>query len=195
MRRLTVLLAGAALVACAAACGGEPQDRFALRTPPERSSARPLPEVERAEREAALRARIHPTRHDAERLRPVLRGWGEALRRDRNGRAARYFALPATVAQGDVSTLDTRAQAKAFNRALPCGARLLRVEADGRFLVGTFRLTRRPRHRCEATGELIRVAFVLRAGRIAEWREVPRGAEPGPARPENAPEPPPRNVS
>jgi hypothetical protein len=129
-------------------------------------------------------------------VRRVLRGWGVALRRDRNGRAARYFALPALVAQSGVATLETPAQAKAFNDALPCGARLLRVDADGRFLVGTFELTRRPEHKCTAPGAVVRLAFVLRDRKIAEWREVPTGAtEPGPARPENAPEPPLEDVS
>jgi hypothetical protein len=73
---------------------------------------------------------------------------------------------------------------------------LLRVEEDGRFVVGTFELTRRPEHTCNAPGAVIRVAFALRDRNIAEWREVPRGApEPGPERRENAPEPPLESVS
>ncbi len=190
MRRPTAMLLLAALTGTAAACGDDPQDRFALRTPPERSSAEPLPAAERAGRQAERAAAARPTRSDAERLRPVLRGWGEALRHDRGGRAARYFAVPVIVAQGDVLTLKTSADVKAFNDRFPCGAKLLHVQQDGRFLVGTFELTRRPDHDCTAPGELLRVAFALRKRKIAEWREVPQPAEPGPARPENAPPPP-----
>jgi hypothetical protein len=195
MRRYSAALAVAALATLASACGNDPQERLSLRTPPERSVAKPLPEVERAGRQAERAARQHPTHHDAQRLRPVLRAWGRALRRDRTGRAARYFALPAIVAQGRVLMLETTEQVRAFNEGIPCGARLLRVQEDGRFVVGTFRLTRRPQHSCPARGRVMRVAVVVRDHRIAEWREVPKGAEPGPARPENAPDPPPRNVS
>lgn len=195
MRRSNVLLIVAALAGTVAACG-DSQDRFALRTPSERASAAPLPEVERASRRAGRDARVRPTRRDAERLRPVLRGWGDALRRDRSRRAARFFALPAIVARASVATLATAAQVRAFNDTLPCGARLLRVEEDGRFLVGTFELTRRPQHRCEASGDAMRIAFVLHDRKIAEWGEVPEGAaEPGPERPENAPDPPLQKVS
>jgi hypothetical protein len=190
MRHPTVLLAVATLAAAAAACGDEPRDRLALRTPPERSSAVPLPEVERAAKQAERSARARPTRSDAERLRPVLRGWGEALRRDGGRRAARYFTVPAIVAQGDVLTLTSAAQIELFNERFPCGARLLHVQEEGRFLVGTFELTPRPRHECSATGELLRVAFALRRRKIAEWREIPQPAQPGPDRPENAPEEP-----
>jgi hypothetical protein len=189
MRRPTALLVVAALAGTAAACGDDPQERFALRTPPDRSSAKPLPEVARAVRQAEHAARVRPTRSDAERLRPVLRGWGAALRHDRGGRAARYFTVPAIVAQGDVLTLKTAADVKAFNARFPCGARLLHVQQDGRFLVGTFVLTRRPEHTCTASGDLLRVAFALHKHKIAEWREVPQPAQPGPERPENAPAP------
>ena len=195
MRRYSALLAIAALAATASACGQDPQERLSLRTPPERSAAKPLPEVERAGRQAERAARQHPSHRDAQRLRPVLRAWGKALRRDRAGRAARYFAVPTIVAQGGVAMLETPEQVRAFNDGIPCGARLLRVQENGRFVVGTFRLTRRPQHRCTARGRLIRVAVAVRDRKIAEWREVPKGAKPGPARPENAPDPPPQRVS
>ncbi|HKH19248.1 MAG TPA: hypothetical protein VKA57_17110 [Solirubrobacteraceae bacterium] len=187
MRRPSVLLVVAA-IAAAPGCGEDPEERLALRTPQERSSAEPLAEVARAGGQADHAARARPARSVAERLRPVLRGWGEALRRDRNRRAARYFALPTIVAQGDVLTLTTAAQVRMFNKRLPCGARLLHVQQDGRFLVGTFELTRRPEHECSARGELLRVAFALRRRKIAEWRELPQATGPGSAGSENAPE-------
>jgi len=191
MRRPFVFLALAALAAAAAACGeDDAQERMRLRTPPERSSAAPLPRVERETRRAERAAHARPTRADAERLSPVLRGWGDALRHDRSARAAHYFAVPAIVAQGNALKLRSAADVKRFNASFPCGARLLHVQPDGRFVVGTFELTRRGERRCSADGELLRVAFALRRHKIAEWREVPQPAQPGPPRPEDAPEPP-----
>jgi hypothetical protein len=196
MWRRIVMLAFAALAGTTVGCGDDGRDRLGLRTPPDRTSAQPLPEIARADRRAERDAQLRPTRRDARRVRPVLRGWSAALRSDRNRRAARYFALPTIVAQGQVLTLETPAQVKAFNNALPCGTRLLRVREQGRFLVGTFRLTRRPSHRCDSRGDVIRLAFVLHDRKIAEWRAVPAGAKtPGPERPENAPKLPLPNVS
>jgi hypothetical protein len=186
MRRLVLL----SLMTLLAACGDDPQERLSLRTPPVRSSAEPLPQAERAAKRAERAARARPTRSDAERLRPVLRGWGEALRRDRSRAAARYFAVPAVVAQGSVLTLTSQAAITEFNDAFPCGARLLHVQTEGRFLIGTFELTPRPTRECQAKGELLRVAFAVRKRKIAEWRELPQPTEPGPARPEEAPDPP-----
>ena len=190
MRRPFVLLALVALVATPAACGeNDPQERLSLRTPPERSSAAPLPQVKREERQAERAAKARPTRADAERLSPILRGWGDALRHDRSARAARYFAVPAIVAQGNALFLRSAADVKRFNASFPCGARLLHVEPDGRFVVGTFELTPRGERKCSADGELLRVAFALRKHKISEWREVPQPSQPGPPRPEDAPEP------
>ena len=197
MRPICGLLALAALAAGASACGADPEDRMRLRTPPERSSAEPLPEVKAAQARAEQNARIRPSQKDAERLRPVLRGWGDALRRNDSSRATRYFALPVLVAQGQVVRFETAGQVKAFNDALPCGVKLLDVAHEGRFVIGTFKLTVRPAHRCQAAGKRIRLAFVVRGRKIAEWREVPDtpGAKPGPDRPEDAPDPPVRAVA
>jgi hypothetical protein len=191
MRRSLLLLAVVTLATGASGCGHDQAERLALQTPPDRPQATPLPEIERATRAAERAASFHATRRDAVRARPLLRGWGAALAADDSRRAAHYFALPAIVAQGQVATIETQAQARDFNDAIPCGARLLGVRGIGRFLVGTFVLTPRPEHRCVSRGRRIRIAFVLHAGKFTEWRRVPRGAsEPGPSRPENAPEPP-----
>jgi hypothetical protein len=192
MRRLVLL----SLLTLLAACGDDPQERLTLRTPPERSSAEPLPEAEREAERAEREARARPTPRDARRLRPVLRGWGEALRRDRSRAAARYFAVPAVVAQGNELTLTSAAQITEFNDAFPCGARLLHVQTEGRFLIGTFELTPRPSRDCEAQGDLLRVAFHVRRRKIAEWRELPQplGSVPE-EEPERTPEPRPQEAA
>jgi hypothetical protein len=189
MRR-PVLLSALALLA---GCGEEPRDRLALRTPPERSSAAPLAEAEKEARRAEREARAKPTPRDAVRLRPVLRAWGEALRHDRARAAASYFALPVVVAQGNELTLTRAEQVTEFNDAFPCGARLLHVQAEGRFVIGTFELTPRPTRDCEARGDLLRVAFAVRRRKIAEWRELPQplGSVPE-EEPERTPEPRPQ---
>src|SRR5688500_1878922 len=98
MRRwLTPALA--ALAAGAGACGGD-DARMRLSTPPEREGAEPLPEIRRQQERAERAARIRPTQADAERLRPVLRGWARALRRNDYARATAFFRVPVIVAQG-----------------------------------------------------------------------------------------------
>ncbi|MDP9294386.1 MAG: hypothetical protein M3O90_08205, partial [Actinomycetota bacterium] len=119
----------------------------------------------------------------------VLAGWAKAVRRGDAQRAAGYFAIPAIVAQSQTVELQTRDQVRKFNDELPCGARLLEVTHDGRYVVGTFRLTERTGKQCSDAGALVRVAFVIRGRRFKEWRQVPDrpGAPPGPKEPEKAP--------
>jgi hypothetical protein len=178
------------------ACGAGDEARLQLQTPPERPGAAPLPEV-RAEQERAERAlraaREHPTKADARRARPVLARWARALRRDGGEQAAAFFAVPAIVAQGAAVRLDTEAEVRRFHLSLPCGARLIGLGREGRYFIATFRMTTRPGHVCAVVGDRVRVAVVVRGGKIAEWRQmadVP-GASPGPAAPEDAPPPPP----
>ena len=187
MRRALPLLVGLTAVTAAAGCGSDPAERFALHTPPVHRSAGPLPEVRAQQLRAARAAAAHPTRADA---RPLLRAWASAVSHDASRRAARLFALPAVVSISTEETLETLRDARDFNAALPCGTRLLEIQPHGRFVIGRFALTKRPKHRCPARGQRIRVAFALQNGLIAEWRQLAPGAEPQPARPEGAPDPP-----
>lgn len=199
MRKGLALLITALGALIAAGCGddeaGDP--RYRLTTPGPRIGALPLqaedapPSPSATPRDGA-RAKPTPTppsQADAERLRPVMAAWAAALRRGDAADAARFFVLPTIVSQGDPVELTTRAQLQAFNDSLPCGARLLEVQHDGRFVVGTFRLTERPDNTCDAPGQLVRVAFVFRGRRFSEWYQVPdaRGASPGPSQRPEAP--------
>ena len=179
-----VVIAGTAVLA---GCGEAPGPDYRLKTPPPRVGAEPIetPTSERRRRGSEP----WPTQRQAERLRSVLAGWAAAVRRGDPDRAARYFAVPAIVAQSMPVELQTREQVRKFNDDLPCGARLLEVQHDGRYVVGTFRLTERPGRTCTAAGQLTRVAFVIRARHFTEWRQVPDrpGAAPGPDEPEEAP--------
>jgi len=184
-RRAAVALAALGLLT---GCGSSGPD-YTLKTPPPIVRAAPIATA--VPKSKPKPGQPHPSQRDAERLRPVLEGWAAALRRGDPGRAARYFAVPAIVAQSMTVQLQTREQVRKFNDELPCGAKLLEVQHDGRYVVGTFRLTQRAGHTGTTAGELVRVAFVIRDHHFTEWRQVPDtpGASPGPDEPEDAPTP------
>ena len=182
MRRV-LILAGSAALAALPGCGDDEAgdaDRFRLRTPPPVVAAEPIEEMRDA------------TAADAERLRPVIRAWANAMRESRAEAAAELFRLPAIVFQGSIGDVEIgdRATLVAFHEALPCGARLVSVQPQGRFVVGTFRLADRPGSKCDAPGETARVGFVAKRRRFTEWWQAPDDpkVEPGPpARPQAAP--------
>jgi hypothetical protein len=121
----------------------------------------------------------------------VIRAWSDTLRQGDIRGAARYFALPSVVSNGTPPlAVRTRDQAATFNRALPCGSRLLRTLPRGRYLVAVFRLTDRTgpgaQRPCSGRGAEAAVAFRIAAGHIREWRRVaavPRRGAPIPAAP------------
>jgi limonene-1,2-epoxide hydrolase len=149
---LALLLAG---------CGGS--DHKQSGTTPKRDTAAPV--------RSATREQVR-----------VIRGWVDALRAGHVDAAARFFAVPAIV-QNDspVIRLGTRAQVRAFNAALPCGARLVKTFVYRRYVAATFVLTERPGGTCgNGTGRLAATAFLIRHGKIEEWQRVPLPSE-GPA--------------
>lgn len=115
----------------------------------------------------------------------VIRAWSDALRRGQVERATNLFALPSIVQNNTPPvTLNERAEARAFNLSLPCGARLERAYRVGRYTAAVFRLTDRPRGNCgSGTGGEAATAFLIRRGRIVEWRRLadPQGGEVPPA--------------
>ena len=141
-RRVAVLL----IAATVAGCGGSGDSQPRRSTP-------------HAERGAAA----------------VIRAWAETLRRGDVRAAAEFFALPSIVSNGTPPVeLHTRADARLFNSSLPCGARLIKTTSSGRFTTATFRLTERPGPgTCgSGTGLLARTTFVIRGGKIQQWRRV-----------------------
>jgi hypothetical protein len=113
----------------------------------------------------------------------VIGGWARALARGDVGAAAAYFATPSRVqiAPGEpTATVRTPADARAVNLALPCGARLLGTRRISGYIDALFGLMRRPGADCgSGVGGTARVAFVIRAGKIAVWRRI--ADEPGDA--------------
>jgi len=160
-RRVTLLVAGLALVPSGCGSGGT-----TATSPPPRRSPTPAATPERKPASAGDVA--------------VIRGWADALRSGRVERAARYFALPSFVSNGTSPIkLVSRDDVRFFNRTLPCGAKLLQVEDTGAYLVARFRLTERPGPgRCgSGTGGEASTAFLIRDRRIVQWRRV---VEPAP---------------
>jgi hypothetical protein len=105
----------------------------------------------------------------------VIKKWADELRAGDVAAASERFALPTVVQNGTPAlTLTSRSQIEAFNRSLPCGARLTAAVATGRFTVATFVLTERPGPgQCgDGVGEAAKTAFVVRHGLITQWRRV-----------------------
>jgi limonene-1,2-epoxide hydrolase len=108
----------------------------------------------------------------------VIDGWVTALRRGDADAAARYFAIPSVAENGPLLLhIETLDDARRFNESLPCGARLVRAETQGQFTTATFRLTERPgAGTCgPGNGEAAKTSFVIRDGKIVEWRRVGAG--------------------
>jgi hypothetical protein len=167
-RALTV----AATVLCAlgvACCGGGGGDDGASRDPKPTPTSTPTPAPERSEASPGSGV------DDAD-LR-VVREWADTLRHGDVEGAAKLFALPARVANGwSPIRLTNRTQVRLFNRALPCGAKVIGAEsAPHGFLIATFRLTERPgKGACGGgTGGTARTAFRVRDGLITDWLRVP----------------------
>jgi hypothetical protein len=109
----------------------------------------------------------------------VIDAWVTALRAGHIDAASGYFAIPSVAENGPILLdIHSVADARRFNRSLPCGAKLIRAESAGQFTTATFRLTERPGPGpCgPGTGGTAKTSFVIRHGKIAEWRRVGSGS-------------------
>jgi hypothetical protein len=108
----------------------------------------------------------------------VIQAWVGALDRGNVDAAASYFALPSVAENGPLLLhITTHSQARAFNATLPCGAHVIRASTAGRFTTATFRLDERPGPgSCgPGSGSVAKTAFVIRSGKIVQWRRVGAG--------------------
>jgi hypothetical protein len=115
----------------------------------------------------------------------VIDAWVTALRHGDVDAASKYFAIPSTAENGPTLTrIRSFDDARRFNESLPCGARLVRADSAGAFTTATFRLTERPGPgTCGlGTGGIAKTSFVIRNGKIVQWRRVGAagGAPPAP---------------
>lgn len=126
-----------------------------------------------------------PGTHKASRKAvAIITAWSDQLRAGHVKRAASYFDVPAIVQNATPPVrLDTKKEVLAFNQTLPCGAHIVKTFAGSRYTVATFVLTERPGSPgCGATGKLAATAFMLRDGKISEWRRVLVPPPLGPAK-------------
>jgi limonene-1,2-epoxide hydrolase len=109
----------------------------------------------------------------------VVRAWSQALNSDDNETAARLFAPGAEVVQGDTAIrLRTRADAIAWNAALPCSGRILSIRSRGNTATATFLLGDRRHSRCDGPGERATAIFRVRRGKIVLWHQTGNPAQP-----------------
>jgi hypothetical protein len=108
----------------------------------------------------------------------VVRGWTEALYAGRVDRAADFFAPGAIVQQVQTLVLTDHRAAVAFNRSLPCRAKVTAITREkGGLLLASFRLYPGLGGTC-ADGGTARVRFHIRAGHIEVWRQLPDAPAP-----------------
>ena len=105
----------------------------------------------------------------------VIDDWSGRLSDGDTEGAAALFAIPSLAVNGEVPLqLTSREDALAFNRSLPCGAKLVKARPAGDLIAATFRLTERPGGACgSGVGNLARTAFEIEDGHITEWRRLP----------------------
>lgn len=114
----------------------------------------------------------------------VIEDWIGALDRGDIDAAAGYFAIPSVAENGVLINIRSLADAKLFNAGLPCGAHVIKAVSVGKFTTATFRLSERrgPGAGCGlGAGGKAQTSFVIRDGKIAEWRRVGTGGVGPPA--------------
>jgi hypothetical protein len=187
LRRLALASAAALTLA---ACGGGSSAGDATQSKP-RTAAQPVPgtgSTTTPKKPAKQPSGFHKA---SSKTVAVITAWADTLRAGHPDKAATYFNLPVIVQNaGPAVRLTTRREVLAFNRTLPCGAHVVKTIAGGRYTVATFVLTERPGSPgCGATGKLAATAFLLRHGKISEWRRVLVPPPLGPAQNVQTPEP------
>jgi hypothetical protein len=105
----------------------------------------------------------------------VIKRWADELRAGDVISASKRFAIPSVVQNGTPPLrLTDRSEVEAFNRSLPCGAKLTEAIRSGTYTIATFELTERPGPgECgNGVGETAKTAFVIHDGLITQWRRV-----------------------
>jgi hypothetical protein len=113
----------------------------------------------------------------------VIDDWARALSDGDVDGAAEFFAIPSLAVNGLTLRITDLTTARRFNSSLPCGATLEEAVSDGEFTVATFRLTERPGPgTCgPGTGGIAKTSFVIRDGKIVQWRRVGAGGQQAPS--------------
>jgi limonene-1,2-epoxide hydrolase len=113
----------------------------------------------------------------------VVRAWSQELNQGDNEGAAKLFAPGAEVVQaGTTLRLDTRAQAVAWNAALPCSGKIVSIKTKGDTTTATFVLGDRRERKCDGPGERATAIVRVQKGKIVLWHQTSAATAPvGPA--------------
>ena len=113
----------------------------------------------------------------------VVRAWSQELNQGDNQAAAKLFAPGAEVIQAGMTfRLNTRAQAVAWNQALPCSGEIISIKTKGDLTTATFVLGDRPKSKCDGPGQRATAIFRVRKGKIVLWHQTSAAPAPvGPA--------------
>ncbi|MEO5576414.1 MAG: hypothetical protein ABIR67_05810, partial [Gaiellaceae bacterium] len=116
-------------------------------------------------------------------LAHVVLAWSDALNRNDNEAAARYFAPGAVIGQSQQYRLDDPELAMAWNDGLPCAGTIVELRMVDVAVVAIFVLGERPGHQCDAPGARAAAAFVIEDGLITRWQQVAVPGEGTPTTP------------
>ncbi len=113
----------------------------------------------------------------------VVRAWSQELNQGDNESAAKLFAPGAEVVQaGTTLRLETRAQAVAWNAALPCSGKIVSIKTKGDLTTATFLLGDRPERKCDGPGQHATAVVRVHEGKIVLWHQTSAAPAPvGPA--------------
>ena len=104
----------------------------------------------------------------------MVRAWSQALNSGDNEAAAKLFAPGAEIVQARlVLHLVTHQQAVAWNTALPCSGKIVRLEEHGDITRATFVLGDRQKTKCDGPGETATAIVRVQKGKIVLWHQVP----------------------
>jgi hypothetical protein len=106
----------------------------------------------------------------------VIRAWADALRGGDVKGASAQWGVPAKFQNASpLVKLHDRADVRAFNASLPCGAIVTSTRGAPRgFTIVTFQLVKRPGADCgKGAGNSARTAILVRGGKIVEWYRLP----------------------
>jgi hypothetical protein len=170
------------LVAGCGGGGGDEPDRFSLTTP----KTTPAPSSPGDPAPSATAPKKHgddgigATGPVTAREKAGEKGWSDALRHGKVEKAVSYWEIPAVAANGGQPIrLVSRKAVRFWNTSLPCGAKLVGVERDARYVLATFVLTERPgKGDCgTGVGHKARALFLVHGHKIVQWL---RAADPPP---------------
>ena len=172
MRRLAPawLVSVALLAACAGSDGAESE------VPPP-----PPPSVETAP--APVPTPPAEMSADPKQLEAIVRAWSAALNAGDDEAAADLFAPGALVIQGGLGfELETHEAAVTFNASLPCAGEIVSLATAGDVVTAVFILGDRLTSKCNAPlGTRAAAQFLIKAGKIAVWQQIPPPGETPPA--------------